>query len=207
MSQSVIVNLSDRFKAAFGIYAKGLPIDFAVLNSDNTENKIDKRSFNDYDIAYYGAYDKEADTVGFEYNNQKLVFSDMLTGDDSNIFAPPLIINFSREKKQMENEPSASDDIVVERWSTSPWSIDIRGILIDVKNRNYPKDKISQLNSFFNINDAVKVIGEQFYANDIDSIYFKSINITPVEGFQDTIQFNLTARSIKGVYYTLLKPL
>ena len=208
MAESIIVNLSQRFEAAFGIDSKGLPIDFAVLNKGfNTEEKVSKNSFNDYEVEYYGEYDKEADKIGFEHNGQKLFFSDMLTGDDSNIFAPPLIVNFSREKKQIETEPSSSDDVVVERWSTSPWDIDIRGILIDVKNRNYPKDKISQLNSFFNINDAVKVVGEQFYAVDIDSIYFKSINITPVEGFQDTIQFNLTARSIKGVFYTLLKPL
>ncbi len=208
MAESTVINLSERFKAAFGIQAKGTPVDFAVLNKGFTiEQKPTEKGFNDYQVEYFGDYDKEADKIGFEYNGQKLLFSDMLTGDDSNIFAPPLIMNFSREKNQIETKPSGGDDVVVERWSTNPWSIDIRGILIDVKNRNYPKDKISQLNSFFNINDAIKVVGEQFYANDIDSIYFKSINITPVEGYQDTIQFTLTASSIKGVFYTLLKPL
>ncbi|MEQ3500599.1 DUF6046 domain-containing protein [Tenacibaculum sp. SSH1-16] len=205
MSESIVINLAERYQAAFGINAKGVSVNFAVVNAQ--ENEELELSNSDYSVEYYGDYNKDSEKVIFQFDAQKLVFTEMLSGDDSNIYAPPLIMSFSREKQLIETEPSGSDDFVVERWSTSPWIIDIRGVLIDVKNRQYPKDKINQLTRLFQFNDVVKVVGEQFYAHEIDSIYFTSVNVTPVEGFQDTIQINLSAKSKKGVFYTLLKPL
>nr|BFF39073.1 hypothetical protein BACY1_08780 [Tenacibaculum mesophilum] len=205
MSESIVINLAERYQAAFGINAKGVSVNFAVVNAQ--ENEELELSNSDYSVEYYGDYNKDSEKVIFQFDTQKLVFTEMLSGDDSNIYAPPLIMSFSREKQLIETEPSGSDDFVVERWSTSPWIIDIRGVLIDVKNRQYPKDKINQLTRLFQFNDVVKVVGEQFYAHEIDSIYFTSVNVTPVEGFQDTIQINLSAKSKKGVFYTLLKPL
>lgn len=205
MSESIVINLAERYQAAFGINAKGVSVNFAVVNAQ--ENEELELSNSDYSVEYYGDYNKDSEKVIFQFDTQKMVFTEMLSGDDSNIYAPPLIMSFSREKQLIETEPSGSDDFVVERWSTSPWIIDIRGVLIDVKNRQYPKDKINQLTRLFQFNDVVKVVGEQFYAHEIDSIYFTSVNVTPVEGFQDTIQINLSAKSKKGVFYTLLKPL
>jgi trans-2-enoyl-CoA reductase len=201
MSTSVLFNLASRYQAAFGIHAKAKLVEFASINTKQVETQ------NLYEIDYYGKYDDQADRVIFDFNSQRFVFSDMLLGDNSGIFAPPLILNFSREKQHIETTPSGSDNLVVERWSTTPWTIDIRGVLIDVENKQYPKEKIQQLVSLFNFNDTIKVIGEQFYDKDIDSIYTKALNITPVEGYQDTIQFTISARSIKAVNFTLLKPI
>ncbi|CAA0144731.1 conserved hypothetical protein [Tenacibaculum maritimum] len=210
MSASVIINLAARYGAAFGINAISKSFNHVVLNKDyklETEGSSEVfENDKDYNIEYYGEYDKEADKVVFKYDGQELVFSEMLTGDNSNIYAPPLIISFSREKKLIETEASGSDNVVVERWATKSYSIDVRGILIDVENRQYPADKVSQLSDFFEYNNVIKVVGEQFYDKNIDTIYISSISITPVEGFQDTIQFSFSARSIKGVNYTLLKP-
>lgn len=209
-SESIVINLAARYVAAFGINAISKSFDYAVLNKDynlETEGKIPNENQSSYSVEYYGDYDKQADKVVFKYDKEELIFSEMLSGDNSSIYAPPLIITFTREKNLIETEVSGSDNIVVERWGTKPWSIDIRGVLIDVENRQYPKSKISQLARFFEYNNVVKVIGEQFYDKEIDSLYTSSITITPVEGYQDTIQFNLSARSIKAVNYTLLKPL
>ncbi|CAA0152910.1 conserved hypothetical protein [Tenacibaculum maritimum] len=210
-SKSVVVNLAARYRAAFGINAIKKSFDYAVLdknyNFDKVDSSEDSKQTNQYNIEYYGDYNVDADKTVFKFGNEQFVFSEMLTGDNSNVYAPPLIITFSREKNLIETETSGSDNIVVEGWGTKPWAIDIRGVLIDVENRQYPKDKISQLSDLFEYNNIIEVIGEQFYDKNIDSIYLSSINITPVEGYQDTIQFNLSAKSIKGVNYTLLNPI
>ncbi|WP_407512856.1 DUF6046 domain-containing protein, partial [Elizabethkingia miricola] len=144
--------------------------------------------------------------VYLEYNNKELKFSGMLEGDTSSVYAPPLMMNFTREKNLIETNVSGGDSVVIERWGTKPWNIDIRGILIDTETHNYPSDKIEKLCRFFDHNDIISVVGSQFDDKDIKSIYLKSVDITPVEGFADTIQFTLKASSINPVTYTLLKP-
>ena len=67
-------------------------------------------------------------------------------------------------------------------------------------------DKIRQLNKNWKYNGIVKVIGKQFEERDIDSVYFRSVSFTSVEGYQDTVQFSINASSIKAVNFTLLKP-
>lgn len=195
--KAIIVNLAARYAAAFGVVAVSKFLNAKVLYAED----------NKYDVDVDDDYESETETITFKYNGQELGFGKMLTGYGESFYAPPLMVSFSRDKNLIETEVSGSDNLVVERWGTKPWAIDIRGIIIDVDNRQYPKDKISQLSRFFEHNNIIKVIGEQFYDKDIDSIYLTAVSITPVEGFGDTIQFSLSARSIKGVNYTLLKPL
>lgn len=213
----MIINLAARYAAAFGAIAVGKLLSTTVLVKENNQYDIEvsegknnentPTEDNKYDVNVYDAYDTEAEVISFKYDGKELKFGEMLTGDNANIYAPPLMMTFSRGKNLIVNEELAGDDIVVERWGTKPWSIDIRGVLIDVENRQYPKDKINLLARFFEYNNVIKVVGEQFYDKDIDSIYLTAVSITPVEGFKDTMQFNLSARSIKAVNYTLLKPL
>ena len=78
--------------------------------------------------------------------------------------------------------------------------------MIDLDNRIYPSDEIRRLNQNWRYNGVVKVVGKQFEEKDIDSLFFRSIDFTAVEGYQDTIQFTINASSIKAVNFTLLKP-
>ena len=87
-----------------------------------------------------------------------------------------------------------------------PWNIKINGLLIDLDNRTYPSDEIIKLNNSWNYKGVVEVVGKQFLEKGIDSIVFESIEFTPIEGFEDTIQFSISAFSIKSVNFTLLKP-
>ena len=196
MENSYIINLAARYAAAFGVIAASNAMTGVVANQDG----------NKYSVDVYDDQDRTFETVEFELNGTKLLFNAMLLGDDSSIFAPPLMMDFAKEKSLIITDVSGGDAEVIERWGTKPWNIDIRGLLVDVSGRQYPTDKIEQLCRFFDYNNIIEVVGKQFYEKNIDSIYIKSVNITPLEGFADTVQFSLTASSIKEVSWTLLKP-
>jgi len=207
IGESIVINLAERYASAFGIVA--------VSNAINTA--VATREPNGYNIEVYEDLDMVFEDTVFLYEEYRqnqtkpieksLKFSGMLEGDgNGSIYAPPLMINFSREKNLIETPISGGDGIVIEKWGTKPWNIDIRGILIDFENRNYPTDKITELTKLFEHNNVIKVIGTQFLEKDIDSIYIRDISITPIEGFQDTIQFTLSASSIREVSWTLLEP-
>lgn len=136
----------------------------------------------------------------------RLKFSAILHGDREGIFAPPLLLGFSREKSLIETEVNDDNPVVIERWGTKPWDITINGLLIDLDNRVYPSNEIRRLNQNWQFNGVVKAIGKQFEELDIDTIYFRSISFTRVEGYQDTVQFTINASSINAVNFTLLKP-
>jgi hypothetical protein len=196
--KNITIDLVARYAAAFGMMAAGKAIDKVFI--DKTENR-------DYNFQYYPLQDGNVEYVKMVVPGQDpLEFSAVLHGDRGNIFAPPLLIGFSQEKSLVETEVNDDDSIVIERWGTKPWDITINGILIDLKNRIYPTDEIRRLNKNWQYNGVIKVIGKQFEERDIDSLYFRSINFTAVEGYQDTIQFTINASSIKAVNFTLLKP-
>ncbi|AVF49368.1 hypothetical protein AL492_17750 [Elizabethkingia anophelis] len=194
--ESIVINLAARYAAAFGIIAISNKINQVVAIKED----------NKYQVEVYEDFDDTFEEVYLEYNNKELKFSGMLEGDTSSVYAPPLMMNFTREKNLIETNVSGGDSVVIERWGTKPWNIDIRGILIDTEAHNYPSEKIKELCRLFDYNDIISVVGRQFYEKDIKSIYLKSVDVTPVEGFADTIQFTLKASSINPVTYTLLKP-
>lgn len=199
--ESIVINLAARYAAAFGIMAVSNKINQAVVTREENQYKIDV--YEDFDP------DFEAVTMSYRSSDQniELKFAKMLeSSGDGSIYAPPLMLGFSREKNLIETEVSGGDAVVIERWGTKPWQIDIRGILIDVENRRYPSDKVDALCRFFENNSTIAVTGQQFIEKNIKSIYLKSVNITAVEGFQDTIQFTLSASSINEVNFTLIKP-
>lgn len=192
MNNTVTIDLASRYAAAFGMLEVNKQLNAAVVNLNQ-----------DYQFQFYGGRDIDVERTVFSYNDEKLVFAGMLTSGDS-IFAPPLIVDFSREKSLIETQVSGSNTVIVERWGTKPWQLDIKGLCIDVEHRIYPESKIKILTRFFEINDIVDVEGIQFQDKQIDSIYFKVIKITPVVGFQDTVQFSLTASQIKPAKFYIL---
>ncbi|AZA90920.1 Uncharacterised protein [Chryseobacterium nakagawai] len=199
--ESIVINLAARYAAAFGIMAISNKINQAVVTQE--DNKYNVEVYEDFDPAF----EEVTMSFGTDSNRIELSFAKMLEGtDDNNIYAPPLMMNFSREKSLIETQVSGGDAIVIERWGTKPWNIEIRGVLIDVENRNYPSKKIDQLCRLFDHNNVIEVEGVQFIEKNIKNIYLKDVSITPVEGFQDTMQFTLNASSINEVGFTLINP-
>lgn len=196
--KNITIDLAARYAAAFGMMAAGKAIDRVF---------VDKTVSNDYSFEVYPQLSSNFEYVKMEIPGlDPLSFFDVLVGDPGILFAPPLLMGFSQEKSLIETEVNDDDPIIVERWGTKPWDITINGLLIDLNNRIYPTDEIRRLNQNWKYNGVVKVVGTQFEELDIDSIYFRSINFTRVEGYQDTVQFSINASSIKAVNFTLLKP-
>lgn len=195
---NVHINLKKRYTSAFGFLAQeNIPSDATVEKSGNS-----------YKLEYYQPIDPEFEDVSFSFPGTTVKFGAMpFNKEVAGILAPPPLLSFSGQKHLIETPINDSDNIVIERWATSPWEIRIRGLLIDVENRHYPQNKVQQLCSLFRYNGVVDVSGTQFFDKDISSVYFKPIEINGVPGFQDTVQFTLTAKSISPVGFTLTHPL
>ena len=197
-TQNITIDLVARYAAAFGMMAVG--------------KLIDKYTPNEKADVDFGFEVNPQKTGSFDYSKLEvpgidpLEFNAVLHGEQGLIFAPPLLMSFNQDKSLIETEVNDDDPIVVERWGTKPWDITINGLLIDLKNRIYPTDEIRRLNQNWKYNGVVKVVGMQFEELDIDSVYFRSISFTRVEGYSDTVQFSINASSIKAVNFTLLKP-
>jgi hypothetical protein len=195
---NITIDLAARYAAAFGAMAIGRFIDKVTLTQDAED---------DYQFELFPEMSDIPEYIKLEIPDlEPLEFSAVMHSERGAIFAPPLMLSISAEKTLIETEVNDDDPIVIERWGTKPWDIQMRGLLIDLENRVYPTDEIRRLTQNWKYNGVVKVVGQQFEEKDIDTIYFRSIEFSGVEGFQDTIQFNINARSIKAVNYTLLKP-
>lgn len=196
MSREIVIDLASRYAAAFGLLAVN-DLSAALLKKQENSKK-------DYSIELYPKDTSKFDETTLSYKGESLRFGGMIQ-KKAEVFAPPLLIDFSRSKQLVETKVNGTDNIVIERWGTAPWTVEMRGILVDVDNHHYPADSIEQLCDFFEINDIIEVEGVQFDDKKIDSLYFKDIKINPVEGFQDTIQINLSASSIRPVEFNIFK--
>ncbi len=195
----VTINLSERYAAAFGTLATSNQPNAVTVAKEN----------NKYNLEFYEKSKVDFEEMSFSYGDQKIAFGSVpfiSNSENENILAPPPIVSFSRDKKHIITDINGTADEVVEHWSTRQYDLRIRGLLIDLENHQYPENKVSELNRFFEHNGVVDVYGTQFFDKDIWSVYFKSIEINGVQGFEDTIQFVLTARAIRPVGFTLLKP-
>lgn len=193
-----VINLAERYAAAFGMLAVGKAAQQLFVEKINDK---------DYNLELYPQQAANIEYVKFSIPDQEpLEFSEVMNLENSNVFAPPLLISFLQAKSLIKTEVNDDDPIVIERWGMQPWEIKINGILIDLDNRIYPSDEIRKLNQAWKHKGVVEVVGRQFEEKDIDAIVFESIDFTPIEGFQDTIQFTISAFSIKSVNFTLLKP-
>lgn len=192
-----VIDLAARYAAVFGAMA---------LQEKAYRNAVLVHENNDYKVELYPRYDQSMEAIKMEWDGQSLEFNNIFMVDGNTYFAPPPIMTFTREKNLVTTEISGSDSIVVERWGTKPWEIDITLLIIDMQNRQYPSEWVRQISKLFEYNGVIRVEGVQFEEKDIDSIYFESIDIQPLKEWSDTIQVTLSAKSIREVFYNLLKP-
>lgn len=195
---SIIIDLAVRYAAAFGIVKASEMM--AAVSLTKEDNKYQVDFFDDWNES------NELIKIQDQTGNDLLKFGSVLIGNTSAVFAPPMMLFFRREKDLVETSTNGEDNVIVERWGTKPWEIQMRGLLIDVENRQYPSSQISELNKLFSRNEILMVAGSQFYDKGISHIYFKDLSITPLEGFGDTVQFDFTASAIKENTWTLDEP-
>ena len=155
----------------------------------------------------YVSGNSQFEEVEMSYGSTSLKFANMiLTRDGSigNVFAPPPMITFGKAKNIEITVIDGTDAEVVERFGDGQWDLEIEGILVDMENHQFPLDKIKKLRKFFEIEDAVEVSSSLMNEGlEFASIWFKNITISGVAGYQDTIRFKLSARSIRPVEFYL----
>jgi hypothetical protein len=194
MTNEIIISLAGRYAAAFGFVASTNIPSKAMVNRE-------------YNLVTYPDTEGDFENVEFSFNGQTVRFGDMLLATEFNgLLAPPPIINCIQDKALIETDINGTDNVVVERWGTKPFEIRLRGVLVDIVNRTYPESLVKQLYSLFRYNNVVDVVGTQFFDKDIKTVYFTGIEFNPVQGYADTIQYTLIARSIAPVAFTLINP-
>ena len=199
----MIFDLASRFKAAFGFIAatttarlinKGLADIYKTSNNHGFDVfAFDSESTFD-DVTFY---DKPG---GTEY-----VFAYRSVSEENNsVFATPPMFRFRRSKKLVVSAIDNSDTEVVERFATNPWAITMKGLLIDMVNHNFPMDKLEKINTLFEANQIWNVSSEICDKLNIKAVYIKDIDISFIEGYEDTIAYTITAYSIKPLEYQLI---
>lgn len=200
----MVIDLFSRYSKALGVIAANTLPRAGVLNNlyrfERTENKN-------------AHFERVSFAIAQEDLQAKIVFcalpfisSKRREDALSSVIAPPMMIHFGREKDLVKTKINASDHIVVERWGVKPWNLKMEGILIDIQNRSYPKDKVKALYRFFSHDYPVEVTGDQFEDKDIRAICFEQIDFQGVEGFADTLKFSLSAFSLSPANFTLNQP-
>lgn len=127
-----------------------------------------------------------------------------LAEEYSEVFSTPPIISLKRSKRLITTPIDNSDIEVIERFNTEPYQITLKGLLIDMEEHRFPLDKLEIINDIFEVNSIWKVSSEILAAVRVDSIVIQDINIEFVEGYEDTIAYDITARATKSIEYQLI---
>lgn len=194
MAKKIVIDLAERFKNAFGYVTKN--------ESSNLKNS--------------GFTDSTGIAKADVYVNNNISFEDIrITGNGfdllfgynpfskggglGDLFAPPPMISFRKQKNINRTEIDGSDAEVVERYGDRSWEINIQGIIIDMVNHEYPSGQVQTLRRLFNTKKPFEVCGQMFDDLEIRTIYFEDFEVAGVQGFQDTMQYTLSGRSMKPV--------
>jgi hypothetical protein len=201
MAKKQIIDLGSRFRNAFGFVASG--VGESLQNTEFTDES------GIHEVYAKGNGSFEAFTI--RGNGFELLFGNMLQNDSkvTNVFAPPPMISFTRAKKitatpiDDSDEDPTNDAEVVERYNSGKWELTIQGLLVDMKNHEFPKNQLTLLRQLFDVNAVFDVEGDWFDALNIKSIYTEDFSVSGVQGYEDTVQFTLKAYSIKPVEFFL----
>lgn len=182
----MIFNYWRRFNAAFGIMpnADFRNVDLKVSNFEGDENDFERV------ILYRG--------------NEQFVFgSTNLSDGVQDILSFPPFLSFTRRKKLIITPVDNTDIEVVERYSKEPYDIAWKSLLVDTENHNFPKNKMTKLHEIFEYDCIWNVSSDIMNAIGIEAIYIKDINLSFIEGYEDTVAVDMSLRAIKPLEYTL----
>lgn len=207
-----VVDILKRFQSVYGFVGANLQglanravFRAGILYNDSkytrNSNDVDYKDLTLYEVADYTFAD-----MTFHYEGSKLNFSfGSLLGDSENIIAPPPMVSFKRSKNLGITVIDDGDEAeIVENFGINSWDIDIKGLLIDMDEHQYPQSKVIDLVRFFEINDVIEIVSPLFQDLGINSVYFKEQSIEPLEAFPDTVKFTLQAKSIKSAEFSIL---
>lgn len=199
--QPDILDLTPRFRAAYGLvpmlkpginkvpgaqYANLYTVDLYVAGAQNFEELRLVNETYDVDMLFGGYRMSKSGALG-------------------DYFAPPPMLSFHKAKAAITTTINGLDDAneIVELYNGGAWEVKMQGIIVDMKDHHFPLDKISQLDYLFRVPGGFEVSSQLMDALGITTIWFPEVDITPVQGYSDTVQFSMTGRSIKAVEFFL----
>ena len=196
------VNLAPRFQAAFG-YVPAVP-----LLLTNERGMPGSQYVPAFGVQVYKSLEENQtfEDMSIYGNGYDLQFAGNLitkSGSLGTVFAPPPIIGYRKAKKLVIGDTNGEEGEVVEVWKNGSWELVIQGIMVDMENHVFPKDKLATMNKVFDVKNVFDISGDWFEALNIESIYFLEFMPVGVQGFMDTISYTLIARSIKPIEFYL----
>jgi len=199
------IDLYGRYQAAFGYVARvgRAELNTALIRSNlitfkdaayNTPENNQEMLLYENGDASFADLELTNDKAGYKFKFAITSKNDLNNG----ILAPPPMVRFNNSKNIIRTVIDNSDYEVVESFGNKSWEIVLEGILIDIDNHWYPGEFLKEIKKMFFLNDTYKVVSQILNDLDIHELYFDELpDLTFVEGFNDTIKFNLKARSIK----------
>ena len=191
----MIFDFSGRVQAAFGfVTAAASRVLYDKMFGESVKDsqlKVD---------VYASGKDATFDEITLRYNTENYYFAYRSFSEDySGIFATPPMLSMRRAKRLVITPIDNSDIEVIERYGTEPWEITWRGLLIDMENHEFPIDKLEAINKIFEANREWTVDSEILRKVGVETIYISDISIDFVEGFEDTIAYTMTTRSLRSL--------
>lgn len=214
MSQ-IIINIADRFLAAFGYIPSGIPRR-ADIGSNIAESvkiagmkygidRATRAMIQPYMKKYIiEVIDRDFANLTLKNGSKTYYFKNtFVTEDMSGVLSCAPTFSFTREKNIKTTAIDNSDMVVVESFGSKQWNIDIDGLLIDLENHWYPSNKLQQFREMFGVNDVFEVLDcKLLHDLGINSLYITDIGkLDFVEEYNDTIKYKLKAKSIKPVEF------
>lgn len=200
-----VVDIGKRLQAAFGGVSK------------NASTNLQRANFADA-VANASVFIADAKTsfedlvlTGETDANKGITLSFGTTGfitGTSTFFAPPPMITFSKSKRleitvvdgTVNGIPAGE---IIELYGHKPWDITLKGILVDMENHNHPAEQIAKLIDIFNRDAPWKVDSELCRNHGVTNMVFTDITSNGVEGFEDTWQYTIKAKSFQSVPFYL----
>lgn len=197
-------NFTDRFVAAFG-YAAGTGIAgnklAEIIRKDSelaSKNQI-------YVLDNKTQFDEVILSRSENGTEIKHSFSfESINSDNTSVLATPPMMSIKRAKKLTITPIDHTEIEVVERYATEPYSIEWRGLLIDMENHQFPIDKMREINNIFEFNGIWNITSEILQAVGVNSVFIQDVSFDFVEGYEDTISYTMSLRSIKPLEYQLI---
>lgn len=199
----MIFDYAGRYSTAFGFTPGHISNKLVEVGFDRAIKQHHDTNFNA--SVYVFDSDSHFDEVMLYNDTEEYLFAYReLTEDYSEVFATPPILSLRRPKNLVITPLDNSDIEVIERYSTEPYQITFKGLLIDMEEHKFPLDKLETLNNIFEANTIWKVSSEILAAIGVNSIIIQDISIEFVEGYEDTIAYTFVARATKSIEYQLI---
>jgi hypothetical protein len=194
------INFSARFQMAFGYVTEKVSVTLQKNRYDEVlqDEKMNMPAYMSVNSATFDelTLTRAGRTYLFAYRN--------LSEEYAGVFSTPPMIDLSRKKNfTITNVDNVNDIEIVERYNTEPWSMNLKGLLIDMENHEFPLQKLKELNEIFEVNEPWDVGSEILRAVGVNSLYIQDIKIGFVQGFEDTVSYDINARSMIPYSYQL----